>query len=512
MKNILVIFILIFCFACKNPDEKTAKGTSVKPNIVFIFTDDQASRTISSLGNHEIITPNLDRLVKTGSSFTNAYNMGAWNGAVCVASRSMMISGRTVWNAKEISEDWSRKDSISMNQTWGQLMHSGGYNTFITGKWHVNIPPKKVFDSISNIKPGMAGDNWDFKKMQGLADDIDAGNVDLDEVMPVGYNRPKNVKDTTWKPYDTTNGGYWKGGRHWNLVLKDDATSFIKSATGEEKPFFMYVASNAPHDPRQAPKEYLDMYPLDNISLPENWLPEYPFKNAIKNGPSLRDEALAPYPRTSYAIKTHIREYYASITYLDKQIGDILDALEESGEMKNTYIFFTSDHGLSLGEHGLLGKQSLFESSMKAPLIIVGPHIPKNKKVDTPVYVQDVMPSTLEAASIEKPEYVDFKSLISLAQGTKNVEHYDAIYGAYLDVERSIRKGNLKLILYPEISKGLLFDLEKDPNEMNNLFDNSDYQNKVKSAFISLVKLQDSLNDPLDLREYYPELSKNANL
>ena len=164
----------------------------------------------------------------------------------------------------------------------------------------------------------------------------------------------------TWKAADSLNGGFWEGGKHWSEVIKDDALDFLNKSSEKEDPFFMYLAFNAPHDPRQSPQSFLDRYPLEEIPLPDNWLPEYPYKDAIGNPKTLRDEALAPFPRTPFAIKTHIREYYAIISHLDAQIGEILKALEASGKANNTYIFFTGDHGLSVGKHGLLGKQSMF--------------------------------------------------------------------------------------------------------------------------------------------------------
>lgn len=480
-----------------------AQNTDVhKPNIIVIETDDQTYTAIHALGNDEIHTPNMDRLVKMGTSFSNAYNMGAWNGAVCIASRAMLISGRSVWDAKEENETWS--SGIDIDKTWGKLMASGGYDTYVTGKWHIKADPKEVFQIAKNIKPGMPKHQWNSKNINAEA--IDNGSIKLDDIMPLGYNRPKSVADTTWRSYDNTLGGYWEGGKHWNEILKDDALEFISTASKKENPFFIYIASNAPHDPRQAPKKYWDMYPLDKISLPKSWLPEYPYKNAIKNGPSLRDEALAPFPRTELAIKTHIREYYASITYLDEKIGQILDALEQSGKMENTYIFFTSDHGLAVGKHGLLGKQSLFEHSVKPPLIVIGPNIPKNKKIEAPVYLQDIMASTLDLGNIKKPDHVFFHSLIPLALNQQKNSSYPAIYGSYLNVARSIRKGDFKLILYPAINKALLFNLKNDPEEMHSLADQTSYKGKVKSLFKDFIGLQKTMKDPLDLSSWYYSL------
>ncbi|MFT3704746.1 MAG: sulfatase-like hydrolase/transferase [Agriterribacter sp.] len=476
-----------------------------KPNIVFIITDDQTYTAIHALGNKEIITPNIDKLVKMGTSFTNAHNMGAWHGAVCVASRAMLLSGRTVWRAKDITASWAKGDSIE--KTWGQLMQQGGYTTYMTGKWHVDASPEKVFNVVKDVKPGMAEDYWHLMTVDTPStEEIKQGKT-IQYHMPVGYNRPLNEDDHSWSPYDTSFGGYWQGGKHWSLVLKDDALSFIETAKKKDEPFFMYIASNAPHDPRQAPKEYLEQYDLNNITLPKSWLPEYPYKDAIDNGPSLRDEALAPFPRTAFAIKTHIREYYASITYLDEQIGAILHALEQSGKMNNTYIFFTSDHGLAMGRHGLMGKQSLYEHSVKPPLILVGPGIPANKIITTPVYMQDVMATALDVAGIAKPPYIEFHSLMNLAKGNSRQSPYTYIYGSYMNVERSIYKGDYKLILYPAIKKMLLFNLRADPEEMTDLSGSTQNKKLITILFNNLLHLQHSLGDQLDLTGWYKSLN-----
>ena len=168
--------------------------------------------------------------------------MGGWQGAVCIASRSMIISGRSIWNAKEINDKWKKKENFELAEhSWGKLMEKKGYKTYMSGKWHVSIDPKKVFQTVRNIKPGMPGDFFkkEFKK---------------------GYNRPINEKDKSWIPYDSLNGGFWEGGKHWSEVLKDDALDFIDDASNSDDPFFMYLAFNAPHDPRQSPKSFLDQY------------------------------------------------------------------------------------------------------------------------------------------------------------------------------------------------------------------------------------------------------------
>jgi arylsulfatase A-like enzyme len=284
-------------------------------------------------------------------------------------------------------------------------------------------------------------------------------------------------------------------------VLKDDAVDFIEDAAKKEDPFFMYIAFNAPHDPRQAPQEYLDRYDVDAVPVPENFLPEYPWKDSINNGPGLRDEALAPYPRTKFAVQKHIQEYYAIISHLDQQVGDMLSALEASGKMENTYIFFTADHGLAVGQHGLIGKQNLYDHSVRVPLMVVGPGIPMGQKRSQDVYLQDVMASSLQLAGVKKPSYVDFNSFLDIVHDPKVESHYNAVYGCYMNVQRMIRKDDYKLLVYPRGSTVFLFDLKNDPNEMVNLADEAAHKDRVNLLFDDLIALQKQMGDELDLSD-----------
>ncbi|MFX0557568.1 sulfatase-like hydrolase/transferase [Maribacter sp. CXY002] len=507
MKRYILFYLLVavLIVGCK-PSNKEIENQKPKenPNFVFLFADDQTYESISALGFNEVHTPNLDRLVNSGTSFTNAYNMGGWNGAICIASRAMIISGMPIWDAQKKTKLWAKGDSTALNQTWGRLLERNGYTTYMTGKWHVAAPSDFVFQNVKHERPGMPSD-----KRGELTSAInkwkeESGNMkDWNDYMPLGYGRPTGPEDTEWSPTDTLQGGFWNGGKHWSEVVRDDALSFIDTAKDKGDPFFMYLAFNATHDPRQAPQRFLDMYPLEDIELPQNFLPEYPYKDSIGNPPSLRDEALAPYPRTAYAVKVHRQEYYALLSHMDEQIGKILDALEESGKMDNTYIFFGADHGLSVGHHGLIGKQSMFDHSVRIPMMVVGPDIPEGKRLSQDVYLQDIMATTLELAKVEKPDYVQFHSFMDIINGKRENSYYNGIYGAYEDAQRMIRKDGFKLLVYPKINKVLLFDMKKDPNEMHDLAIYPEFNGKVKTLYSDLMDLQKTYNDTLTLPDTY---------
>jgi len=478
-RNLWIPAALTLLLSLAPQHHASAKAPQDRPNLLFVFADDQCFETIHALGHDLIETPNLDRLVEEGFTFTNAHNQGSWSGAVCVASRTMLNTGRFLWNAHRVYNRTEQERQAG--RLWSEYLKGAGYDTYMTGKWHVKADPAKAFDLVADVRGGMPNQT------------------------PEGYNRPIDGQPDPWCPWDPKFGGFWKGGKHWSEVLGDDAVGFLEQASRRGKPFFMYLAFNAPHDPRQSPKQFVDKYPVEKIDLPVNFMPEYPFKDAIGCGKKLRDEKLAPFPRTPHAVKVNRQEYYAIITHMDAQVGRILDALERSGKADNTYVFFSADHGLAVGHHGLMGKQNLYDHSVRVPLMVVGPGVPKGKKTGTPVYLQDIMPTTLELAGIEKPEHVQFKSLMPLIEG-KVVEPYDAIYGAYLGVQRSVKRDGYKLILYPKIAKVRLYHLAEDPNEMQDLADEPSCRPIIKKLFAELLELQEETGDELDLKSVYSQL------
>jgi len=451
---------------------ETLASDSEQPNILFIFADDQCYETIRELGHTDIDTPNLDRLARQGTVFTRTYNMGGWHGAICVASRTMINTGRFLWRARELEPKLSQE--VNNRRMWSQLMSDAGYETFFTGKWHVKADTGAIFDHVAHVRPGMPQPVY----------------------YPEAYDRPKEGEPDPWDATDPKFEGFWAGGRHWSEVVADNAENFFQISDRSDKPFFMYLAFNAPHDPRQAPQEYLDRYPLDRIEVPENFASEYPYAKEA-NAAEIRDEVLAPYPRTEYAVKVHRREYYAIITHMDDQIGRILDALEESGEADNTYIFFTADHGLSVGHHGFIGKQNMYEHSLRPPLIAVGPTFEKGGEVDAPVYLQDVMPTSLELAGVSLPEYVEFKSLLPLVRGERETQ-YDYIYGAYEpESQRALIARNHKMIYYPKIDKYRLYNLNTDPMEMNDLAEDPAHQGTLMTLKSEFAWFMGQMADPL---------------
>ena len=467
--------------ACSAPAAQAAE-IPAKPNILFIFADDLTWEGVHALSGLDIETPNLDRLVAGGTTFTHAYNSGAWTGAVCVSSRTMLNTGLQLWDAHRAQKSLESK-FVPQGRLWAQQLAKAGYTTCFAGKWHIKADPKKVFDHTRHVRPGMP------------------------KTVPQAYNRPIEGKPDPWDPTDKSLGGFWEGGKHWSEVAVDDFNELLGEAKKDKKPWFMYLAFNATHDPRQSPQEFLDRYPLQRIAIPDNYQPLYPFREAMGAGERLRDERLAPFPRTPFAIKTHRREYFALMTHMDVQIGRILKNLEKSGQAGNTIVVFTADHGLACGHHGLMGKQNLYDHSVRVPLMVMGPGIPAKRKIDDPVYLQDVMPTSLELAGAPVPKSVAFKSLLPAIRSKAHPRK--AIYGAYLNSQRMVTADGKKLILYPKAKAALLYDLAKDPSEKHDLMGQPGSLETARKLFATLRKLQKKYNDRLDLAKTYPKLAKS---
>ncbi|MEC3908794.1 sulfatase-like hydrolase/transferase [Tamlana sp. 2201CG12-4] len=473
-----------------------------KPNYLFIFTDDQTYESIHALNNSEIYTPNMDRLVDEGVTFTHAFNQGSWSVAVCVASRSMLITGQTVFRAgknKSYLEKWAQIEGVEETEVplWSEVLQKNGYETYLTGKWHnTDYAALKGFDIAESIGQGM----YETYDTHGSKEP--------------GYNRG-NIHDSEWRPTKKEFAGHWtpqvkdliyneKGEavigspyiakEHTTELYANNAINYLLTRGKEiKKPFFMYVAFNAPHDPRQSPQKYVDMYPTNSIKIPENYLLEHPFDQGDSKG---RDELLAPFPRSKEAVQLHRSEYYAIISHFDHELGRILEALEASGKKENTYVILTSDHGLAVGQHGLMGKQNQYDHSVRMPLLISGPGLRKGKKVAEMVYLQSMFATTCELSKIKIPSTVEFKSIANLlTDTTEEAKGEEYIFGAYKGLQRMIRSKDYKLIIYPEADEYQLFDLNKDSLEKENLYGKKGYKKITKKLMQQIRLKQEELKD-----------------
>ena len=430
-----------------------------KPNILFFFTDDQRFDTIRALGNVEISTPNIDRLVEEGTTFTHACIMGGTAPAVCMPSRAMLMTGRYLFNLQE------RGQTIPPEHTtMPETLRKAGYTTHHIGKWHQDRESfQRSFDSADRIFRFTKG--W-YQQYGGQ------WNVAVHDYDPTGAYPHEDGYILDADRETRLPIGTGVGGVHSSEMFADAAMEFLdkRHATldsDERDPFFMYLSFVAPHDPRQSPNEFEEMYSPENVSLPENFLPRHPFDNGELY---VRDEALEAWPRRPHAVRRHIADYYAMISHADAQIGRVIDRLKSTGEYEKTLIIFAGDNGLAVGCHGLMGKQNLYDHSIRIPLIFSGPGIPKGVRSDALCYLLDIFPTLCDYLGISNPDTVDGESLLGVLQSQRDQVRKTQYY-AYRSVQRAVRDSRYKLIEYVAdgVPNSQLFDLDVDPNELDNL-------------------------------------------
>ncbi len=438
-----------------------AAPTREPANVLFLLADDMRFDTIRSLGNRDIQTPNLDRLVRGGFAFTHAFCMGSMVPAVCVPSRAMLMTGRTLFRATASPTDGIIPPQLA---TWPETMKQAGFATLGVGKWH--------------------NDRASFARLFTGGGPVFFGGMSDQVRIPVHDFDPGGV-------YARTNERI--AGVFSSELFADAAITFLRQPG--ERPFFLHVAFTAPHDPRMAPKAFADRYSPAKIPLPKSFLPEHPFDNGEMK---VRDEQLLPWPRTADAVRREIAAYYAMITHLDAQIGRILDALEASGRAGSTLVIFAGDNGLALGRHGLLGKQNLYEHSVRVPLIFSGPGIPKGRRSDALCYLFDLFPTVMDWASLPRPDSVEGRSLWPILTGRQAAVR-DVVMGAYRDVQRMVRTDRWKLIWYPQIQKYQLFDLQADPDELHDVSSRSANKSMLATLKMKLVESMRKMGDPLAL-------------
>ncbi len=406
--------------------------------------------------------------------------MGGSSGAVCMPSRAMLISGRHLFSIERQGQEIPKN-----HQIMGETLQKAGYITFGTGKWHNGDNAyTRNFNHGSEIFFGGMCDPW---------------NVPATYFNPAGdYNiqtpfikDPMQNNHVSHRVFDHTSPG-----EHATDLFSGAAKDFIKNYSSEV-PFFMYVSFTAPHDPRSTHEKYLNMYDTTNISIPPNFMPEHPFDNGEMR---IRDENLARFPRTQNDVKIHIRDYYAMITHIDEKIGEIIEELDKRGELENTVFIFSGDNGLALGQHGLMGKQNVFEHSIKVPLVFSGKNIPKGKINPAFCYLFDIYPTICEMLGLQIPASVNGESFWKCIEEGQQT-HRKQLYFAYRHLHRALRKDEFKLIEYNINGKRhtQLFNLKDDPFEMDNLAKKDNYSEKIMELRQILKAENQQYNDTLAL-------------
>ncbi|WP_027133024.1 sulfatase-like hydrolase/transferase [Geminicoccus roseus] len=428
---------------------------SQRPNIVVLIADDHRHQSIGANGNDEVRSPNLDALARRGTVFDGAHCQGGMHPAICVPSRASLMTGRNVFTS---SVDPAGADyegtafAIPADlQTFPERLRAHGYHTHGIGKWHNDIP--------SFARSFASGERLMF-----------GGMSDHDRVPMRHYD------ETGQFPAEDI---HFEEGFSTDLFA-ESAIRFLREYQADD-PFCLYVAFTAPHDPRTPPAAFA--VDPEAVTLPPNLLPMHPFDNGEM---LVRDEMLEAFPRTSDAIRRHLADYYGMIAHLDDAIGNILATLAETGRAENTLVVYTADHGIAIGQHGLMGKQNLYEHSIHVPLMLAGPGIPSGRRLPHLVWHADTHATLLDAAGIAPDPASEGESLLPVIDGQADAPR-STFAAAYRFGQRMIRDERYKLIRYvrnpeadlepsgntPPVTAGSeteqLFDLAVDPWEMANL-------------------------------------------
>ena len=444
-----------------------------RPNLLFILVDDQSPFDLKLYNPQSTLeTPNIDKLAAQGMVFDGAYHMGSFSGAVCMPSRHMIMSGRTAWHLPPAP--WGSKTSPPAleQQTIPAVFNRAGYATMRTCK---------------------------------MGNSYEAAN----KLFTVR-------KDATKRGGDDESGSKWHGDQVMNYLGERETTK-------DTKPFLIYYGFSHPHDERDGKPELLAKYGATNHTdeanppslhslqppLPPNYLKAHPFNNTDMK---VRDEVAVSgvwQRRDEASIRNEIGRQYACSDNIDIQIGRVLKKLEETGELDNTYIIYTADHGMSIGRHGLMGKQNLYQHTWRVPFIVKGPGIAAGKRVEGNIYLLDVLATLCDLAGVTPPETNEGTSFKPVLNGEKTVIR-DVLYGTYAGGSkpgmRAVKQGDWKLIQY-ESADGKakhtqLFNLSENPDELllehgkPNLADDPKQAEKLKEMQALLLAEMRRLDDP----------------
>lgn len=462
---------LIFCCALLAVLGTGVAAGASRPNLLLIVTDDQRPDTIHALGNGVIRTPNFDRLVNAGMAFTRAYA----GYPICHVSRAEILTGCPAFRALPAYPGGAIDPGL---RTLARTFHDAGYHTWYSGKWHNDGQPRqRGYDGTRGlytsggakgvVQPEVDERGHPLTGYRGWTFKTDDGKVELDQ----GVGLTPNI----------------------SAHIADAAIGLLKESRRDDQPFLLHVNFTAPHDPRLQPPGDAWRYDPDKIPLPGNFAPQHPFDHGNVSG---RDELLLPKPLSDRDVRVELAVYYAIISHLDAQIGRILDTLDELDLAQNTVVIVTSDQGLALGSHGLLGKQNQYEHSAGSPLIIRGPGVPAGKRSDALCLLRDIFPTACDLAGVPVPPTVQATSLAPVLKGEKQSVH-EFITGTFTNTQRMIRDNRWKLVVYPQAGQTQLFDLEADPLERHNLAGEAAYADVQNRLAGKLQRWRADNGDPL---------------
>jgi len=452
-----------------------------RPNILVLMTDDMSRRCVTATGGSQAITPNIDSLARRGTVMQNTVHQGGFSGAICTCSRAMILTGRPLWSVTPDQLSYAGPANLNTaDKLFPEQFREEGWQTFGTGKWHNgNAALLRSFDHAEAITGGMLPFN---KRDRGGA---------KDNAIEIGMMNPtcQRIAGPGKVEKHQTNG--------WSTdVFYDAAENFLDSTWDQKKPFMMYVSTNAPHDPRHVPDDVLARF--KNVYEPPNYQSIHPFDNGDM---LVRDEMVYKPPHSPETVRRERAIYLAMCAQIDDRIGQLLNKLDAMGQLKNTLILFTADHGLSVGEHGLMGKQNLYDGSWRVPMILAGPGVPSGKSREGFAYLHGIYPTLAKLAGIEAPAYTQQFGFHDVIQGKATGQ--PQLFGAYMpnvkvpNGVRAVRKGNHKLLYYTHSGRRQLFDLKEDPWETNDLIGAPKHQKTAEQLMAALEGWMEKSGDPL---------------
>jgi choline-sulfatase len=434
-------------------------GTQGRPNLLILCSDQHSGLALGANGHPVVHTPNLDRLAAMGVNFRNAYSCAP----VCVPGRASLMTGMY---ASDVGSYCNSTPFDGRVSTWGNRLRNAGYDCWATGKLDLKHGVDYGFDEVSTDHG-----HWFNPDICSLFRD------------PVCFRPGERA---------SADGAFRDGEHHDSAVLKNLA-SFLKGRTAPStRPWMAWVGLLSPHPPFVAQRKYLELYPPDRMLLP-NIPPDY----LEKRHPA--HQVLANYrnistPLPDDRIRRARSAYFGMITELDANVGRVLADLEHTGQIENTVIAYTSDHGEMLGNNGLWLKNTLLEGAARIPLILAGPGIPKGRTVDAPVCHTDLAPTLLELGEAPAVKELRGRSLLPLARGDLGAQPGFAFSESHSEGNCTgsfmIRRGDWKYIYFTG-DRPLLFNLKNDPGELHDLAGRPETSAVRKDLHAALVSLLD---------------------
>ena len=492
---VLVGFGLICMSSFATVQNLSAQG---RPNILFIAVDDM-NDWVGFLDGHagmKIQTPHIDRLASRSMVFSNAHTPSP----ACAPARAAILTG--VHHAKSgvanvhwgDGPKWRDFAALKDVETLEQFFKNRGYKTLGAGKiYHSQAPP---WTPTSQVEP----DNWDFyypspyishpHQIRPPNEVIFPDSVDND-------SRPGGDEDGWWTWGAIPAGDEKMADYH----VVDWASYQLKQK--HEDPFFLAVGTWKPHDPWEVPQKYFDMYPLDEVVLPE--IKEDDLADAFDHG----RRWIQQWVNDNKQWNNIVQSYAASITFADAMVGRLLDALEGSNYAENTIVVLWADHGMHMGEKDNIEKFTLWERSTRVPMLIHAPgHTKPGTRYDRPVSLMDLYPTLVDLAGFERPDHLDGKSLVpqmsdfSLERGPV-ISSYRFSWTKQPYDGHAVRSDRFRYIYYPDLGLEELYDHQVDPNEWHNVAYHDENKSIVASHRASLLEMIPDLTWAIKLPDAY---------